>query len=194
MQFGCRHLHRLSNSLMERHESVIHRLGLPPEFGLVLLVLSLALAVAPYLANSDFGILKVPSFVPRTRKRLRVVGLVALLVAMGLHVPILRSQPQAAPASAPPSSSVVPNNPQPGRETFLAGTVVDERTEAAISNATVTAGDRWTSTDSTGTFRLPIPASDRVRIAVTAPGFAATAVEVVPPQASLIIVLREEEK
>jgi hypothetical protein len=79
--------------LTEEAESVLQRLGLPPEFGLTLLVVCFALAVAPYFSGADFGIVKIPSFKSVVRRNLRFGGPIALIAVIFLHIPIFRSQP-----------------------------------------------------------------------------------------------------
>ncbi|MGZ5441088.1 MAG: hypothetical protein ACXW5U_04980 [Thermoanaerobaculia bacterium] len=110
---------------MIKAESVLQWLALPSEFGVTLLIAALALSLAPYLAGSDFGLLKVPQFPVRVRARLRSAGPVALLVAIFLHLPLIRTAgpqqlllqpihravitaPAPAPASAP---SMAPDEP-----------------------------------------------------------------------------------
>jgi hypothetical protein len=74
---------------MQKGDSVLQWLGLPSEFGIALLVVSFALAVAPYLTGADFGVVKVPALELRIRKRLRWVGPLALLISILLHIPAL---------------------------------------------------------------------------------------------------------
>jgi hypothetical protein len=62
-------------------ESILQLLDLPPEFVGVLLLLSLILTLAPYLAGHDFGVLKIPSFSDSSKKRLRIIGPISLLLA-----------------------------------------------------------------------------------------------------------------
>ena len=70
-------------------ENILQALGLPPAFGATLLGFGLILALAPYLAGTDFGLFKVPAFSARGVKRLRVLGPLALAAAIALHVPLL---------------------------------------------------------------------------------------------------------
>jgi len=76
---------------MTKAESVLQWLALPAEFGMTLLIAAFALSLAPYLAGSDFGLLKVPQFPAPVRARLRSTGPVALLVAIFLHLPLIRT-------------------------------------------------------------------------------------------------------
>ena len=70
-------------------ESVLARLGLPQEFGLTLLLLGLALLLAPWVSGVDFGFLKIPTFPDGTRRVLRIAGPVAFLLALFMHIPFL---------------------------------------------------------------------------------------------------------
>jgi len=90
------------------NESIIKATGLPEEFGLVLLIFSFILTLAPWLSGPDFGIFKVPQFSVRTRTVLRLVGPVFLIAVIAIHLPLLappqkeeESQKKAA-VSVPP--------------------------------------------------------------------------------------------
>lgn len=73
---------------------------LPAEFGLVLLTLALVITLAPYAAGHDFGILRIPAFPAPTLRRLKVLGPLALAIALLAHV--LRFDGEAgAPARDP---------------------------------------------------------------------------------------------
>lgn len=115
---------------MEKAESMLQRLGLPPEFGVTLLIVCLALSVAPYFSGADFGILKIPSFRSTIRRNLRFGGPIALVVAIFLHIPFIWNQPSldldrsdrsprlVTPAKSPPPPAPRPPkpdlNPPPG--------------------------------------------------------------------------------
>jgi hypothetical protein len=89
---------------------------------------------------------------------------------------------------------VAPSTPDPNpREMDVAGTVINGRTGAAVSGATIRAAGRTTQTDSTGTFRLSIPATNDVTIDVVAADFQAQSLRVVPPQSALVFKLGEEQ-
>ena len=60
-------------------KSILDLLGLPGAFGGTLLVLSLILALAPYFAGLDFGVIKIPDFSPEWRRRLKWLGPFALV-------------------------------------------------------------------------------------------------------------------
>jgi hypothetical protein len=68
--------------------SVLDRLNLPANFGYALLILGLVLVLAPYLRGTDFGVVKIPDFEAPMRRTLRVVGPLALLGAVLVHVPL----------------------------------------------------------------------------------------------------------
>lgn len=72
---------------MANRKSTFELMGLPQEFGVVLLTLALILLISPYLTNSDFGIFKVPKFPPGTLHSLRILGPVALAFAIALFIP-----------------------------------------------------------------------------------------------------------
>ena len=73
---------------MPLRKSTFALLGLPNEFGTLLLALALILSLSPYLSGADLGIFKVPSLEPATKSLLRVLGPVVLILAVGLFVPI----------------------------------------------------------------------------------------------------------
>lgn len=70
-------------------ESILARLALPEGFGYALLMLALALLLAPYLGGSDFGLVKIPNFEPSVRRALRIVGPILMSAAIMAHVPLL---------------------------------------------------------------------------------------------------------
>ena len=72
-----------------KYESVLDRLNLPNNFGYAILLVSLALLLAPYLRGSDFGLLKVPDFQPKVRRLLVAIGPVAMIGAILIHVQLL---------------------------------------------------------------------------------------------------------
>jgi hypothetical protein len=78
-------------------DSVIHKSGLPPEFGVILLVLALILTLAPYLSGMDFGIFKIPVFPSAARCRLRVIGPLFLIAVALTFVPLLKVDPFTPP-------------------------------------------------------------------------------------------------
>jgi hypothetical protein len=85
-------------------ESALQHIGSPPEFGVVLLLVTFALAVTPYLAGADFGAVKIPTFEkqPRLKKRLRFLGPLALALVLILHAPLFPQDPPPVTASVAP--------------------------------------------------------------------------------------------
>ena len=90
--------------------NALQLLGLPDPFGLTLLILAVVLAISPWAAGHDFGVLKVPKFKLSTRKRLRLAGPVLLLGEILLHVP-LASLPSSTGDENIPSSAESPDPP-----------------------------------------------------------------------------------
>ena len=61
--------------------------GLPESFGYLCLSVSLVLLLSPYLAGADFGIIKIPSFSPRTSKRLKTFAPFVFVLVAALFIP-----------------------------------------------------------------------------------------------------------
>ena len=76
----------------EDKTSIIKLLGLPEAFAVVLLILSLILALAPYLPGKDFGIIKIPDFTPNTQNKLKLTGPIIFLVSLMLFLPLMTSR------------------------------------------------------------------------------------------------------
>ena len=74
---------------MNEKESILSFLALPSEFGLILLIVALTLLLAPYFSGADFGRFKIPNFPPKTRRSLRVIGPLFLIVTVILYLPII---------------------------------------------------------------------------------------------------------
>jgi hypothetical protein len=72
--------------------SLLSSIGLPGEFGVALLLLALVLLLAPYFAGHDFGVVKIPAFSDIAQRRLRVLGPLAMLVALALHIPMIKPE------------------------------------------------------------------------------------------------------
>jgi SAM-dependent methyltransferase len=68
-------------------KSTLQVIGIPKEFGVLLLTFALILAVSPYLGGTDLGIFKVPSFSPKVGWALCFLGPILLLVAALLFLP-----------------------------------------------------------------------------------------------------------
>lgn len=62
--------------------------GIPPEFGLSLLTLSLILFLSPYFSGVDFGVIKIPKLQIKTKKWLKIVGPVLLIGVVSLFLPV----------------------------------------------------------------------------------------------------------
>jgi hypothetical protein len=80
-----------------KRRSLFQILRLPEPFGVVLLTGSMVLLLSPYLAGSDFGSFKVPTFPPSTTAILRVLGPLAFLAACLLFIPLWPAHPQQVP-------------------------------------------------------------------------------------------------
>ena len=70
-------------------QSSLSYLGLPEQFGVALLLLALVLLLSPYLADTDLGVIKIPEFNPIVKRRLRILGPIAMVAAVLLHVPLV---------------------------------------------------------------------------------------------------------
>jgi hypothetical protein len=64
---------------MHKH-STYEQLGLPGHIGEIFFLISLALTLAPYFPGMDFGALKVPALPDGSRKTLKLVAPIALVV------------------------------------------------------------------------------------------------------------------
>jgi hypothetical protein len=106
--------------------SLLDWLGLPENFGYALLIVGLALLLAPYLRGGDFGIVKVPDFEPGVRSALRVVGPIVMLIAVIVHVDLLPSAGEreargnGGPSSASDGGTVEPLPLPPQHQRVLA--------------------------------------------------------------------------
>lgn len=67
--------------------------GLPPEFGVAILLVSFALLLSPYFGGVDFGILKIPDLPLSARKWLYIVGPLFFAASIAAHVPLIENQP-----------------------------------------------------------------------------------------------------
>jgi hypothetical protein len=70
---------------MSAKDNILQLLGLPSEFGILLLILSLILTLAPYLAGNDFGLMKIPNFDDSIKRKLKYIGPLSLLLVFSLH-------------------------------------------------------------------------------------------------------------
>ncbi len=80
--------------------STLDVLGIPKEFGVLLLTLILILAISPYLGGYDLGILKVPELPLRASHVLRYLGPVLFALGLLLFRPCWkrRGKPPISPA------------------------------------------------------------------------------------------------
>lgn len=62
--------------------------GVPSEFGISLLTLSLILSLSPYFSGIDFGIIKIPKLKVRAQKVLKIIGPLILLLSFLSFLPI----------------------------------------------------------------------------------------------------------
>jgi len=67
--------------------NILDVLRIPPEFGLILLTLSLILFLSPYFSGVDFGVIKIPKLNSKTKKRLKIIGPILFVSAVSLFVP-----------------------------------------------------------------------------------------------------------
>jgi len=74
--------------------STLDVLGIPKEFGVVLLTLALILAISPYLGGTDLGIFKVPDLSPRATCVIRYLGPLLLVLVSLLFLPFWRQHGQ----------------------------------------------------------------------------------------------------
>src|SRR5262249_33133053 len=102
---------------MSKH-SLLAEAGLPDSLGIVILSLSLILLLAPYLAGTDLGVIKIPAFSESARRYLRFFGPVAMIAAVLLHLPFI-SEPKDQPVVTQPGPP--PNAPQSAPECVIAG-------------------------------------------------------------------------
>ena len=68
--------------------STLEKIGLPKQFGFVLLVVALSIMLAPYVGGADFGVFRIPKFPREQRTRLIIGGPIALLLSVLLFVPM----------------------------------------------------------------------------------------------------------
>jgi hypothetical protein len=80
---------------------------LPDAFGVVLLVFSFILLLAPYFSGTDFGLFKVPTVNDPTKKVLKIIGPVIFISIVLLFVPIVPNTKEVVSASPSPSPTPV---------------------------------------------------------------------------------------
>lgn len=77
-------------------KSTLALVGIPKEFGLLLLTIALILAISPYMGGADLGIFKVPLLSPRATSALRYLGPVLVVLFSVLFMPLW--QPRSKPS------------------------------------------------------------------------------------------------
>ena len=77
---------------MNAKQSTYARLGLPSPFGQVVFTLAFVLLLAPYLANADIGIFKIPALPDTTQHFLKYFGPVFLVISVLLYYPFWTRQ------------------------------------------------------------------------------------------------------
>lgn len=95
-------------------KSILDLLGLPGAFGGTLLVLSLILALAPYFAGLDFGVIKVPDFSPEWRRRLKWLGPFTLVFMIFIHIPLHAPGVEPVPSTEIVGKGIVPGEAETG--------------------------------------------------------------------------------
>jgi|GEM_PF-5457129 len=68
--------------------SIAQRAGLPEAVQTALLLLSIALALTPYLTEVSIGILKIPKLSMRERRSMKIIGPIAVVLAIALVAPL----------------------------------------------------------------------------------------------------------
>jgi hypothetical protein len=71
-------------------------LGIPAEFGILLLTLSLVLFLTPYFSGIDFGVIRVPELGISAKRKLEVIGPFLIGFAIFLFLPIWSLSPPLA--------------------------------------------------------------------------------------------------
>ena len=84
--------------------SLFKQSGLPDQFGYVVLTFSFILLLSPYFSGADFGVLKIPSFAPSTKRWLKIVGPALLGICVFCFLPIFSGDQ--------PATSVLESNPE----------------------------------------------------------------------------------
>ncbi|NEQ42879.1 MAG: hypothetical protein F6K00_04680 [Leptolyngbya sp. SIOISBB] len=69
-------------------KSLYKIIGLPNDFGVILLTFGLILLLSPYLSGFDFGIFQIPKLDPKMQQNLRILGPIIFAGLIFLFVPI----------------------------------------------------------------------------------------------------------
>jgi VHL beta domain len=86
-------------------QSFNNRCGIPGTVSALFITVAFALTLSPYLANADFGVLKVPDFQPTTLHMLEILGPMLLLISILLNYPFF-AQVSSSPRSAGTSIAI----------------------------------------------------------------------------------------
>jgi VHL beta domain len=89
---------------MSPKQSVYGKLGIPSTIGVTVTLLALVLSIAPYMADKDFGFLRVPDFSEATKHALRLLGPISLAASLLLFFPIFEPRtgsPRSAATDTP---------------------------------------------------------------------------------------------
>ncbi len=69
--------------------NILEAANLPEQFGLALLLLSLALLIGSYLDDLNFGFFRIPWLSRSRKKKLKIIGPILFLAALVVHFPLL---------------------------------------------------------------------------------------------------------
>ena len=89
---------------MSTRQNIYSRLGIPGTIGVTVTLLALVLSLAPYMADKDFGFLRVPDFSEGTKHGLKLFGPILLAASLVLFFPILETgagSPRSAGTDTP---------------------------------------------------------------------------------------------
>lgn len=85
--------------------------GLPDSFGVVLLVFSFILLLAPYFSGADFGLFKIPAVTEYAKKLLKIIGPVLFILCILSFVPIFPVSPTKVVPTPSPEMTPTPTSP-----------------------------------------------------------------------------------
>ncbi len=91
---------------MATKQNAYAKLGIPGAVGATVTLLALALALAPYLADKDFGFLKIPAFSEEAQHELRVLGPILLALSLALFFPLFAPQAPAIRSASSDDATV----------------------------------------------------------------------------------------
>ena len=76
--------------LKEERQGVYECLGIPDSLSTAFVLLTLIVALIPYAAGHDFGVIKIPDMPKRVQRYCKFVGPILLAIALGAFLPIWR--------------------------------------------------------------------------------------------------------